>query len=211
MRSVVDAAAPPAVVAPQPPAAHFSAPTDIHPRTPEERELCERASRPDWIYLAGLLSLDVASILVHPTLKQNESPAIRTLGAGFIGFSWGATLGGGALTLPACDPNWVWSAPPEGDVRSGWPLTLALSLVATTTAPFIVGVVTGPLPGTWTYTERSTRLYFAGGAALLGSLLPHIPVPILSPVPFRAARELENLRFAPMEGGGAMGLYTTRF
>lgn len=204
---------PPAMVAPQPappPAAQFAGATETRARPGEETKLCERASSPDWLYLGGLVTLDVVSIVAHASLKQESSSAARTFGAGFVGFSWGATLGGGVLSLPACHPNFVSSPPPEGNVRSRWPLALAVTMIATATSPFIVGVVTGPLPSTWTYTERSSRLYVAAGSALVGSLLPYIPIPILSPVPYRAARELERIRFAPMEGGG-VGTYTTRF
>lgn len=204
---------PPALVAPAPPpppAAQFAAATDIRPRDAEEKALCARASHADWFYLGGLVALDVVSIVAHATLKQDESSTVRTLGAGFIGLTWGATIGGAVLALPACEPHYVPSPPPEGIVRSRWPLAIAVSMIATTTAPFVVGIVTGPLPSTWTYTERSSRLYVAAGAGLVGSILPYIPIPILSPVPYRAARELERLRFAPLEGGG-MGVYTTRF
>lgn len=192
----------------QPPAAGFASATDIRPRTDEEKELCARGSNPDWLYLSGLVALDVGSIVAHAWLKQEESQFVRTLGAGFIGFSWGATLGGGRLSIPTCDRNWVWSPPPEGEVRSHWPLTLALTAISAVSAPFVVGVVTGPLPINWTYSERTSRLYFASGAAALGSLLPHLS--FLSPAPWRAKRELERIRYTPMVGGGVAS-YTLTF
>jgi hypothetical protein len=197
---------------PQPPrepaAATYLAATDIRPRNEEERRLCAKASNPDWLYLGGLLALDVGSVLLHPQIKYNESQAVRTFGAGFIGLSWGATLGGGVLALPTCKPYWAPGAPPEGDVRRGWPLTLALATVAAGTSPLIVGIVTGSLPRNWSFEERSSRLWLAAGSGFAGALLPHIP--FLSPKTTRAARELERLRVDPTVGG-AQVTYTVRF
>lgn len=191
-----------------PPAARFTAAGQIAPQNDEERDLCERGSSPDYLYLGGLLALDVAAIAVHPTLKQDDHQIVRTLGSGFIGLSWGATLGGAPLTLPTCDRTWVYGPPPEGDIRARWPFALALSLAAATTAPIIVGITTGPLPSQWTYGERSSRLWIAAGTGAIGSLLPYVPV--LSPRTWRAGKELERLRFAPIEGG-AYGVYTVAF
>lgn len=199
---------PPAVVA-EPPAAHFIAASDIRPRNDEEKEICERGSRPDWLYLGGLVALDVVSIGIHPTLKQNDTQMLRYAASGFIGLTWGATIGGAPLTLPTCDPHWVWSSPPEGEVRARWPLALALSLAATATAPFVVGITTGPLPLGWDYTERATRMWIAAGSGLVGSLLPYVPA--LSPRTLNAARELERIRFGPMAGGGGFATYQLTF
>lgn len=202
---------PPAVVSPaaqQPPAAHFIAATDIRPRAGKEQELCERASHTDWLYLSGLVALDVGAIALHPALKFDSSQFIRTLGPAFIGLTWGATLGGAPLTRPACDPTWVWSPPPEGDVRARWPLALAMSGLAAATAPLLVGIVTGNLDSEWSFSERSSRLWIAAGSGFIGSFLPYIPA--LSPRPWRAARELEHLRAMPVVGG-AMGTYSFTF
>jgi hypothetical protein len=162
------------------------------------------------LYLGGLLTLDVVSIGLHPTLKYNPSQGARTFGAGFIGFSWGATLGGGVLTLPACDPNWVSTPPPEGDFRQVWPIALAIATLSAGTAPILVGITTGGLPRNWTYSERSSRMWIAAGAGFIGSLLPYVPA--LSPAPWAAKRELERLRVEPMvrESAGTIdGAYAT--
>jgi hypothetical protein len=42
------------------------APGDIYPRTDRERDLCDRASRPDWLYLGGLAALDVGAERAAP-------------------------------------------------------------------------------------------------------------------------------------------------
>ena len=184
------------------------APTDLHPRPDEERDLCSRASHPDWLYLGGLVALDVDAILLHPTLKQEDSQAVRALGPGLLGLTWGATLGGAVLSRPTCDPNFVWSAPPDGDVRSSWPLATALALVSAATAPLLVGIVTGPLSTQWEYPERSSRLWISAGAGAIGSLLPRIPW--IAPAPHRAGLELERLRLEPQKSG-ATATVTWRF
>lgn len=154
------------------------------------------------------MALDVGSILLHPQLKYNASQFARTLGPAAIGLTFGATIGGGMLSLPSCDPNWAPGAPPEGDARARWPVALALAGVSAAVAPLVTGIVTGGLDRTWTFTERSSRMWVAAGSGFVGALLPYIPA--LSPKTLRAARELERLRIEPTVGGVAAG-YTLRF
>lgn len=201
--------APSAIVAEAPPpAARFVAPGDLGPRTDEERQLCEKAARPDFLYLGGLLALDVGAVLAHPWLKYAPTQGERALGPMFIGLAWGATLGGGVLATPQCDPLAAPVGPPEGEIRKRWPLTIAVSTIAAATAPFITGIVTGPLDRRWTYGERSSRMWLAALSGLTGSLLPHIP--FLSPKPYRAVRQLERLRVEPNVAGVGVS-YTLTF
>jgi hypothetical protein len=155
--------------------------------------LCAEAAHPDWVYLAGLAALDAASIAYGSAafLKYSSSRPLRMTGPLAIGLTWGATLGGGWLSLPKCSLEWLDEAPPEGDVRDGWPLALSLALLAGVTAPIVNGIAIGTnLPESWSDFEREVHVVVAGVAGFGGALLPYL----LPPRTWRAARELERLR-----------------
>jgi len=205
----VDAApppSPPAIVAP--PTFAYGA-TDFAPITAEEKDLCDTASRTDWLYLSGLVALDVASIYLDAVglnNKGNGEPGIRMLGPAAVGLTWGATVSGMVLALPKCSPTWVAYAPPEGDVRNPWPLAFGLALLAGATAPVTVGIETGPPGGNWTVEERAGRIIVAGVAGFAGAFIPYL----LPPKTWRAAKKLENIR-AGADGREAFVGYSLRF
>jgi len=197
------------------------APGDIYPRGAREAELCERAGRPDWLYLAGLAAVDVAAVWFSTTdvvnLKYSgptvDVPAGATRGFSLaapvlIGVAWGATIGGAWLAVPKCSMHWVGEPPPEGSAHEGWPLAVALALVAGATAPVISAIAIGTnLPADWTTFEREVHVVAAGLAGFGGALLPYW----LPPRTWTAARELEHLRLGVQSGGGIGVGYSTAF
>ena len=183
--------------------------SDERPRGDVEVELCAKASHVDWPYLGVLVALDVVSIGADANFFQTQSSTgVRLLGPGFVGLTWGATVGGGYLAFPKCSPGFVSSAPPEGDVRQSWQLGAALALLAGVTAPPIVAIETGygPVYVPWSTEERAARLITAGGAAFVGALVPYL----LPPRTWRAAKELEHIRAGTTAGGGFVS-YTLSF
>ena len=183
--------------------AYVYAPGDIYPRTERERELCDRASRPDWLYLGGLVALDVGAVWVGTSeaVKFNSSVPLRTGGAGLIGLTWGATLGGAWLALPKCSPRWVDTPPREGEVGASWPLAFAIALLAGATAPIVNGIAIGDLPVQWSTFERGMHVAVAAVFGFGGALLPYV----LPPRTLSAARELERIRLEPLLTGAAYG------
>ncbi len=205
-------AAPPPASPPNDPPAYVYAPSDIYPVGERERDLCAKADHPDWIYLGGLLALDVGSIWLNGRLMLNQDSAgLRLLGPAAVGFSWGATIGGGYLALPKCDPHWVTYAPREGDVRATWPLALTLALVGGMMGATITGVVTTAASTPeelkiWSTEERAARLWIAGGMGFIGALVPYL----LPPQTWRASRELAHIR-ATADSHGAYLNYSVAF
>lgn len=188
---------------PEPPPLYAFAPGDIYPVGAREKELCDAADHPDWLYLGALLALDAGSIYLNSAVKFEDAAWKRQLGPAAIGLSWGATIGGGYLAMPKCEPHWVPTAPREGQVRSRWQLALSLALASSISAPFIMGIATGyPLPDNWSTEERSMRLVVSSSLGFVGALLPYV----LPPRTWRAARELERIR---LSGGGSNGTYVT--
>lgn len=195
----MDAAPPP----PSPPPYVYAA-TDYRPRGPRETELCERASGVDWLYVGGALVADVGLIVLDSQVFQTQTTeGVRLLGPSFIGLSWGFTVGGGYLALPKCSADFVQAPPTEGGVRADWPAALGFTLLATATAPVIVGLETGQGPVTlpWSTSERSLRLVLAGAGGAIGALLPYL----LPPKTWRAKKELEHLRAGATAHGGFVG------
>ena len=184
---------PPALVAP--------AATDLAPHAGRERQLCEKASTPDWLYSAALLVLDAAAIWFDNDIKLQDQPGVRLLGPSAVGLAWGATIGGGYLALPKCDMRWVSQASYEGDIRTSWPLAISLAMLAGATAPVVVGVESGPLGGEWQTSERVMRLVLAGTTGFVGALLPYV----VAPKTWRAAKELEKLRLGASATGATVG------
>ena len=125
----MDAAPPSPAANPPPPPAYVAAATDERPRGPREIELCEKASTPDWLYFGSGILLTAAAITLDGNVKYAKGEGVRDLGPSSVGLTWGFTLGGGYLSIPKCSPDWVGSAPPEGDVRRGrtWPIAVAFA------------------------------------------------------------------------------------
>jgi hypothetical protein len=198
------------------------APGDIYPRDARERDLCQRASVPDYFYLGGLLALDAAAFWAGSSapIKYTSSLVIRFTGPIMIGFAWGATVGGAWLALPKCSPEWVVESPREGRVREQWPLAIALAVLAGTTAPVVNAITFGNctsvpasagncinnLPASWTTIEREMHIVAAGLAGFGGALLPYL----IPPRTVIAARELDRIRFGADAHGG-FAQYTFSF
>lgn len=199
----------PAVVADPP--AYAAAPGDIYPRGSREKQLCDEASHPDYLYLGGLLALDVAGIWYgsSPEVTYSSSIPLRMTGPLAIGLVWGATVGGAWMALPKCSPHWVGETPREGAVRATWPLALSLALLASATAPIVNGIAINSyaLPLSWTTFEREMHLVVAGVAGFGGALLPYL----LPPRTWSAARELDHLRFGADGRGDAYVSYAVAF
>ncbi len=195
---------------PPPPPAYVAGPTDIYPRGKREEELCDRASRPDWLYMGGLVALDVGAIWYGSSgmVKYSDDVPLRAIvGPGMIGATWGATITGLWLALPKCEPHWVDEAPREGGVRATWPLALSLALLAGATAPIINGIAIGyNLPIEWSTPEREVHVVVAGLAGFGGALVPFL----LPPRTWSAARELDRLRLG-YDGRSAFVRYEGTF
>jgi hypothetical protein len=203
-------------------AAATAAPGDIYPRDARERDLCERASHPDWFYLGGLALLDVGTVWAGTLTVTKYSPSLflRSTGPAVIGFAWGATLSGGWLSLPKCSLEWVGEAPREGRGRPSWPLALSIALLSGVTAPVVSFIAIGYCSGdpnnhtpcqqgfiaSTSTVERELRLVLAGVTGFGGALLPYV----FPPTTFAAARELDRLRFG-VDGHGAFVGYSTTF
>jgi hypothetical protein len=181
---------------------------DIGPRNAEERELCERASSTDWLYLGVLVAADVGAIYLDSWhLQYSGTPGVRLMGPSIIGLTWGATLGGGFLALPKCSSTWISAEPPEGGARSSTWTAVAIGLLAGATAPVIVAIQSPYFPPVdWSTNERSLRLILSGGTGFLGAMIPYA----LPPRTWRAAKELERIR-AGADDRGAFVTYTLRF
>jgi len=195
---------------PPPPAEHAYAPGDIYPVGQREKDLCASASRTDWLYLGGLLALDVGAIWVGSsgTIKFSNSVPLRFSGPAMIGLTWGATVGGAWLALPKCSPDWVGGAPREGDVHASWPLAVALAMLAGATAPIVNGIAIGfDLPPAWSTVEREMHVVTAAVAGFGGALLPYL----VPPRTWAAKLELDRIRVGADGRGGAYLRYAVTF
>lgn len=201
-----------------PPSAYVAAPGDIYPRGSREEELCERAAQTDWLYLGGLLVLDAGGIWAGSSfaIKYSDSVPVRLTGPIMIGVPWGATIGGAWMAAPKCTRHWVGEPPMEGDIRANWPLALSLAALAGVTAPVVNGIAIGNcappscqggLPADWTTFEREMHIVVGGLAGFGGALLPYL----LPPRTWRAARELQHLRFGTDGHGNFFAGYTAAF
>jgi hypothetical protein len=184
---------------------------DERPRGAREQELCEKASSTDWLYMGVSFASFVGALYVDGAyIKFSQQPGVRTIGPALAGLTWGFTLGGGYLAQPKCQPDWVSSAPPEGDVRTSWQLALALGGLAAISAPILESYFALPCagcdPAEWSVGERRVRVFAAAGGGFVGALLPYV----LPPKTWRNAKELERLR-AGGDKNGAFLSYTVRF
>lgn len=181
--------------------------TDIRPRQTREIELCEKASHFDWHYTGAFALGFAASIYVNiDRLKHTSEAALRLLGPGLVGFTWGGLLGGGYLSLPKCDPLWAYGPPPEGNIRKEWPIATAIAIIAGVTGPIMDYAFLGPVKIQWAVEERSARVFVGAGAAVLGSLFPYI----LPPRTWAAAKEIERIRLQGTPSGAQIS-YTLAF
>ncbi len=197
---------PPAEVRPAPPPpTYVYAATDVRARTAREIELCDRAGSVDWLYIGGAVALNVgAGFLDAPVLKEHPL-GTRMLGPIAVGTTFGFAVGGSFLALPQCSRDWINSGTPEGERRTHWPLAISLALLAGAVAPVLQAVEVGGDGTYWTDVERSSRVVLTGLTAFGGAFLPYL----LPPRTWRAAKELEKLRFrydtglrAPIVGYG---------
>jgi hypothetical protein len=204
----LDAASPPPAVPPADPSAYVYAAADLGPRQSRERDLCERASHTDWLYIGTTFAGIVGSVAAETQyFKHLETPGVRLMGPSFIGLFWGAFLGGGYLSLPKCDPQFAPGPAPEGSERSSAPVAIAIALAAGITAPAFAFGASGPGKFDWPVWERSTRVLLPIGTGILGALLPYA----LPPRTWAAKKEIEKIRGGPTAGGGAMFTYTVAF
>lgn len=192
--------------------------TDYRPRGVVEKDLCARASSPDYVYILGTAALTAGAVMFDTKIgKHSEKPFWRIASTGLIGVTMGSFIGGGYLSLPKCSPDFVPPVQPEGDTASRWPLAIALSVAAGVVSPFLVWVETGFVPEEWSMSERGARIYVPALAGVAGALLPWIPA--IAPKTYRNMLKLERLRLqgAPVPPGantaatGAMLGYSFQF
>ena len=136
----------------------------------------------------------------------NGSTAVRDIGPMLVGATWGLFMGSFYPSMPKCSPHFVNTAPPEGQVRTMWPVALAFAILAGATAPVIDYIAIGPVPEGWSDAERVSRIVLAGAFAFGGALIPYL----IPPKTVRAARELVNLR-ASISAQSSFVSYTFQF
>ena len=206
-RALDAAAPPPTPPAEIAPALARPAATDLYPREARERELCDKAGSPDWLYVSIPTALAVGAIVLdNQVIMRDANPGVRMIGANLVGATWGFFVGSWWPAMPKCSPHWVPGAPPEGNVRNDLPIALAIALFAGITAPVAVAIETAWMPDTWDNTERVLRTVMPGVVAFGTALLPYL----FPPKTLRAARELQNLR-ASADSRGAFVSYTLQF
>jgi hypothetical protein len=170
------------------------APGDLYPIDSREAHLCDAASRPDWLYLGGLVVLDTGAIALGSSFWmkwQVQSDVARLTGPALIGLTWGATVGGAWLALPKCSTHWLPRRPPDGAAHQDWPLAVTLALLAGATAPLVNAIAVGfTLPPGWSTEERAAHLVVAGVAGFGASFLPYL----LPPKTWSAFKELQRLQ-----------------
>ncbi len=204
--------APVAIVEPAQPKVAAS---DNYARDAREKDLCESASHPDWLYLAiqpllvaGAVTLDTQVFKYDWATfgGTNGSPIVRDIGPMLVGATWGMFIGSFYPSLPKCSPHFVSTIPPEGQVHSMWPAAFAFAILAGATAPIGDYIAIGPVPDAWTDGERVSRVILAASFAFGTALIPYV----LPPKTLRAARELLNLR-ASVSAQSSFVSYTFNF
>ena len=196
----------PAIVQPADLQTHVAA-TDNYPRDAHERELCETASKPDYLYLTIPFVLTAgATVLDSIVVKYDPNEPVRDLGPALVGLTWGTFVGSFFPSMPKCSPHFVTTAPPEGDVRASWPVAFAFALLAGATAPVIDYIAIGPVPDAWSNAERVTRIVLAGTVAFGAAFIPYL----IPPRTVWAARQLQHLR-ATVSAQSSFVSYTFQF
>jgi hypothetical protein len=197
-------AAPVEVVAPLPPPA-----AQLRAVSEHEADLCKVAGTFDWAYLGVLVLADVGTVALDAEGLQSDShAAVRLVGPGLIGLSWGWTVGGSYLALPQCSPSFVNTRPAEGSARSEVPLAISLGVLAAATAPLLVGIETGEGSSTlaWSPGERVMRLVISSATGVVGAAMPYL----VPPRTWRALQKLRRLQ-AGADAHGALVSYAFTF
>lgn len=208
---------PPAIVEPVPekPGLGRVASTDLYARSARERELCETASHPDWLYLAiqpllvaGAITLDTQVFKYDWSVfgGTEGSTFVRDIGPELLGLTWGTFVGSFLPSMPKCSPHFASTVPPEGQVRTPLTLAFAFAFFAGVTAPIIDYIAIGYVPPSWSDGERVSRVVLASTFAFGAAFIPYL----LPPATVRAARELEKIR-ATVSAQGGFVTYTTSF
>lgn len=204
---------PPAIVEPAKPGLDRVAPTDFDARGAREKELCESASHPDWLYLAvqpvllaGAIVIDTQVVKYPAFTDSSNGTFVRDFGPELIGLTWGTFVGSFMPSMPKCSPHFASTIPPEGQVRTPWALAFAMAFFAGMTAPIIDYVSIGPVPDQWSNGERVSRVVLASTFAFGAAFIPYL----LPPKTMRAAHELEKIR-ATVSAQGAFATYTVHF
>ena len=194
-----------------PPPASLSAPyvyaaTDIRPRQAKEIELCDAASTFDWEYTGAFaLAYGAATYLDIGPMKQSDTLAVRLSGPALVGFTFGGLLSGAFLSLPKCDPLWAEGPPPEGNVRTIWPIATGIAIISGIMGPILDYTFLGPVSLQWAVAERSARVFIAAGAGVLGSLFPYL----LPPRTWSARKQIDRMRVMGTPAGATVSYVVT--
>jgi hypothetical protein len=181
--------------------------TDNYARNAHERDLCETASKPDWLYLTIPFVLTAGAVVLDSiVVKYDPNEPVRDLGPTLVGLTWGTFVGSFWPSMPKCSPHFVSTAPPEGDVRASWPVAFAFALLAGATAPVLDYIAIGPVPDAWSNGERVSRIILAGTFAFGAAFIPYL----IPPRTVWAARQLQHLR-ATVSAQSSFVSYTLQF
>jgi len=206
---------PPALLAPAPPPPPTLgvAATDFYGRDAHEKDLCESASKPDWLYLgiqpllvAGAIALDTQVFKYEAFADGTGGSVVRDFGPALVGATWGMFVGSFVPSLPKCSTHFVTTVPPEGQVRTQWPIAIAMAAFAGVTAPIVDYLSIGSTPTNWTDGERVSRIFVASTFAIGFALFPYL----VAPKPLRAMRELYKIR-ASVTPQASFVSYTIQF
>ncbi len=189
--------------------------TDFYGRNAHETDLCVSASKPDWLYLAIPPLLVAGAITLDTQVFKYDwasfggttgNPAVRDLGPALVGATWGLFMGSFFPSMPKCSTHFVTTTPPEGLVRTQWPIALSFAILAGITAPLVDYIAIGPVPLSWQDGERVSRIVVASTFAFGMALFPYL----VPPKPLRAMRELFNIR-ASITPQASFVSYSARF
>ena len=181
--------------------------TDNYARSERERDLCETASKPDWLYLTIPFALSAGAVVLDSlVMKYDPNEAVRDLGPALVGLTWGTFIGAFWPSMPKCQSHYVTTAPPEGDVRASWPVAFAFALLAGATAPVVDYIAIGPVPDAWGNAERVSRIVISGTIAFGAAFIPYL----IPPRTVWAARQLQHLR-ASVSAQSSFVSYTFQF
>jgi hypothetical protein len=192
---------PPPTTPPNEPAPYVFAAAEYRP-TERDMELCRKASHTDWLYIAGTVAMDSGLVVADTQFfRVQGQEGIRLIGPSVVGLAWGWTMGGAYLSLPKCDPNWVSSAPPEGNVKSVTPIMLGIGLFSMATAPFFARIEQGAILQEWPVWERALTVIFPMITGFAGTFIPLL----IKPRTYSAALDLERLRLGVTKDAMTLG------